>query len=158
MFLILKVHFRCFYCFNFFFKIFIYLLCIQCSACMCACGPEEGARSHCRWLSATMWLLGIELRTSGRADSALTLWAISPALVLISLNLILCVWCIWKHVQWMWGHYVFESQRTTYNVSSRNWKSSGLHSKEIYPLGHCVPLKESWWDGSADKGTCYQVW
>jgi hypothetical protein len=26
-----------------------------------------------------MWLLGIELRTSGRAVSALNLWAISPA-------------------------------------------------------------------------------
>jgi hypothetical protein len=29
--------------------------------------PEEGIRSHYRWLKATMWLLGIELRTSGRA-------------------------------------------------------------------------------------------
>jgi hypothetical protein len=28
---------------------------------------EEGIRSHYRWLWATMWLLGIELRTSGRA-------------------------------------------------------------------------------------------
>jgi hypothetical protein len=25
--------------------------------------PEEGSRSHYRWLWATMWLLGIELRT-----------------------------------------------------------------------------------------------
>ena len=38
--------------------------------------PEEGTRSHSRWLWATMWLLGIELRTSG---SALYHWAISPA-------------------------------------------------------------------------------
>jgi hypothetical protein len=30
----------------------------------------------------TMWLLGIELRTSGRAASALNFWAISPDLVL----------------------------------------------------------------------------
>jgi hypothetical protein len=33
--------------------------------------PEEDIRSHDRWLGATMWLLGIELRTSGRAVSAL---------------------------------------------------------------------------------------
>jgi hypothetical protein len=41
--------------------------------------PEEGTRSHYRWLWATMWLLGIELRTSGRAVGALNRWAISPA-------------------------------------------------------------------------------
>ena len=49
----------------------IYLSCIQCSACMYACRPEEGIRTHYRWLGATMWLLEIELRTSGRAVSAL---------------------------------------------------------------------------------------
>ena len=42
--------------------------------------PEEGIRSHYRWLWDTMWLLGFELRTSGRAASALNHWAISPAL------------------------------------------------------------------------------
>jgi hypothetical protein len=41
--------------------------------------PEEDSRSHYRWLWATMWLLGIEFRTSGRAVSALNHWAISPA-------------------------------------------------------------------------------
>jgi hypothetical protein len=52
--------------------------------------PEEGIRSHYRWLSATMWLLGIELRTSGRAVSALNHWAISPALAPFSFaNLII---------------------------------------------------------------------
>jgi hypothetical protein len=33
--------------------------------------PEEGIGSHYRWLCAIMWLLGIELRTSGRAVNAL---------------------------------------------------------------------------------------
>jgi hypothetical protein len=33
--------------------------------------PEEGIGSHYRWLWATIWLLGIELRTSGRSVSAL---------------------------------------------------------------------------------------
>lgn len=41
--------------------------------------PEEGTVSHYRWLWATMWLLGIELRSSGRAASALNCWDISPA-------------------------------------------------------------------------------
>jgi hypothetical protein len=41
--------------------------------------PEEGVWSHYRWLWTTMWLLGIELRTSRRAVSTLNRWAISPA-------------------------------------------------------------------------------
>jgi len=35
-----------------------------------------------RWLWITMWLLGFELRTSGRSVSALNQWAISPALAI----------------------------------------------------------------------------
>jgi hypothetical protein len=41
--------------------------------------PEEGIRPHYSWLWATKWLLGIELRSSGKAVDALNLWAISPA-------------------------------------------------------------------------------
>ena len=41
-------------------------------------------RGHYRWLWATMWLLGIELRTFGRAGNALNRWAISPAQFLVS--------------------------------------------------------------------------
>jgi hypothetical protein len=40
--------------------------------------PEESIRSYYRWLWATMWLLGTELWSSGRADSALNCWAFSP--------------------------------------------------------------------------------
>jgi hypothetical protein len=40
---------------------------------------EKGIGSHYRWLWDTMWVLGIELRTSGRAVSALNYWAISAA-------------------------------------------------------------------------------
>jgi hypothetical protein len=39
--------------------------------------PEEGIRSPCLW--ATVWLLGIELKTSGRAVSVLSNWVISLA-------------------------------------------------------------------------------
>jgi hypothetical protein len=35
--------------------------------------PEEGVRSRYRWLGTTMWLLGIELKTSGKAVRALNL-------------------------------------------------------------------------------------
>jgi len=45
--------------------------------CGCPQTPEEDSGSHYRWLWATMWLLGIELRTSGRGVSALNRWAIS---------------------------------------------------------------------------------
>ena len=64
---------------TFFFLRFICLLCTQYYACMYACTTEEGTRSHYRWLWVTIWLQGIELRTSGRAASALYLRAISPA-------------------------------------------------------------------------------
>ena len=63
----------------FFFFLKIYLLCIQCSVCLYACWPEEGTRSHYRWLWATMWPLGTELWTSRRAIRAPNLWDISPA-------------------------------------------------------------------------------
>jgi hypothetical protein len=39
--------------------------------CMYTYMPENGIRSHYRWLWVTVWLLGNKLKTSGRADSAL---------------------------------------------------------------------------------------
>ena len=41
--------------------------------------PQESTKSHYRWLWATMWLLGIEFRTSVIIVSALNCWAISLA-------------------------------------------------------------------------------
>jgi hypothetical protein len=52
-----------YYCCCYYYYLKMYLLCVLHSTCM----PEEGARSHYRWLWATMWLLRIKLRTSGRA-------------------------------------------------------------------------------------------
>jgi hypothetical protein len=63
--------------------------------------PEEGIRSHYWWLWATMWLLGFELRTFGRAISTLNHWAISPALTSASERwrqenkFILCSFQVW---------------------------------------------------------------
>ncbi|CAO2640766.1 hypothetical protein LEMLEM_LOCUS25484, partial [Lemmus lemmus] len=35
---------------------------LQYSVCMCGYLPEEGTRSHYRWLCITLWLLGMELK------------------------------------------------------------------------------------------------
>lgn len=40
------------------------------SICIYNFMPEEDIGSHYRWLSVTMWLLKIELRTSGRASAS----------------------------------------------------------------------------------------
>ena len=55
--------------------------------------PEEGIGgigSHYRWLR----VLGIELRTSGRAVSALNPWATSPAPQIAFINLWFCLQCV----------------------------------------------------------------
>ena len=62
-------------------KIYLFYV-YECSICMYTCVPEEGIRSHYRWLWASMWLSEIELRTFQRA---LNYWAISPALKITSL-------------------------------------------------------------------------
>jgi hypothetical protein len=59
--------------------LFIYLL-YEYTAAIFKHTLEECIGSHYRWSWATMWLLGFELRTSRRAVSALTHWAILPAL------------------------------------------------------------------------------
>jgi hypothetical protein len=62
----------------FFFLIYLFYINVS-TLLLSSDTPEEGIRSHYRWLWATMWLLEIELRNSGRAVSALNHWAISPA-------------------------------------------------------------------------------
>ena len=69
-----------FFFFFFFFKDLFIVICRYTVAVFRH--TRRGHRSigyHCRWLWATMWLLGFELRAFGRAVSALTRWAISPA-------------------------------------------------------------------------------
>ena len=45
---------------------------------MVFCIPEDGIRSHYRYLWATMWLLGTKIGTSWRAANVPNLWNISP--------------------------------------------------------------------------------
>ena len=49
---------------NFLGFIYIFILCMS---DLFSCTPEEGIGFHYRWLWTTVWLLGIELRTFGRA-------------------------------------------------------------------------------------------
>jgi hypothetical protein len=60
--------------------LFIYFMHMSIPPLLSSYTPEESIRPHYRWLWATRWLLGIELRTSGRAVDALNHCAISPAL------------------------------------------------------------------------------
>ena len=65
--------------------------------------PEEGMWFCYRWLWATMGLLGIELRTSGRAAvSALNHWATSPALGSLKFKVVVWsskeAWLTWDPV------------------------------------------------------------
>jgi hypothetical protein len=53
--------------FFFFFKYLFYVSILSLSSDT----PEEGIGLHYRWLRATMWFLGIELRISRRVVSAL---------------------------------------------------------------------------------------
>ena len=59
----------------------IYLFLFMLVHCHCL-QTQKDIRFHYRWLWANMWVLGIELRTFGRAVSAHSGWAISPAQVL----------------------------------------------------------------------------
>jgi hypothetical protein len=73
--------------FIYFFKdLFIYIFYVYMSILSLSLDTQEkGIRSNYRWLWTTMWLLGIELMTFGRAVSALKRWAIlsSPRIWLL---------------------------------------------------------------------------
>ena len=66
---------------TFFKKRFISCMWVHC--CCLQTHQKRVLNPHYRWLWATMWLLRIKLRTSGRAVSALNRWAISLALFLL---------------------------------------------------------------------------
>ena len=70
--------------FSFFYDLFVYLLCVQCYACMYSWRTEEGTIFYYRWLRATMWFPEIDLRTLEEQPVLLTsepsLQAKNPAL------------------------------------------------------------------------------
>jgi hypothetical protein len=108
--------------------------------------PEEGVRSHYRWLWATMWLLGIELIASGRAASGLNRWAISSTPSKIYFICIckcpnvhvnhMCAWCLWKLEEgirfldsWIWS--AMWALRT--KPISSTWTASAFNHWAISP-------------------------
>ena len=75
--------------------------------------PEEGIRSHYRWLWATMWL-GFEHRTFVRIVSAVTHWAILPILFVCFQD-----WLPWNSLcrsGWPWTQ-----QRSACFCSPKSW-------------------------------------
>jgi hypothetical protein len=80
---------------------------------------EEGDRSHYRWLWATTWLLGFELRTFRRAVSALTHWASLPVPSFFFFFLNYCInklyrdfhvfICVQLHFGCWWSNYQLPS-------------------------------------------------
>ena len=124
---------------KFLFSFFLtYLLCIQYPACMYACRTEKGTRSYYRWLWATIWLLGIEFRTFGRAGSALNHWVISPA---------------WKRkfLTWRLGSYVTEckfrglewpSLGSSWQASKCLWRVSAIIWLKYFP--HKITLASAY--------------
>jgi hypothetical protein len=66
--------------FLFFKKNYLFISCTWVHCCCLQTHQKRASEPHYRWLWATMWLLGTELRTSERAVRAPDHWAISPAL------------------------------------------------------------------------------
>jgi len=74
---VFKILLHCRNMFLFFFKdLFIYYIWVHCSCLQTHQKRASDLITDGLW--TTMWLLGFELRTSGRAVSALNYWAISP--------------------------------------------------------------------------------
>ena len=117
---------------------------------------EECIRSHCRGVWATMWLLGIELRTSGRAVSALNHWVIFPALLFIfnltqsrisrEMGLWACLWVIEvdmpsHHAPLLWA-VILNSVN-----GERNWAVANFHCSSFligYNMISCFSLLPPW--------------
>ena len=67
---------------QFFKHVFVFMcmgVCHLCLSILCMCGLPVEARRGCQILGVAMWVLGTELRSSGRAARALNHPVISPA-------------------------------------------------------------------------------
>ena len=99
--------------------------------------PEEGIRPRYRWLWATMWLLGTELRTSGRAVSALNRepsFQPTPFLLEIALSLSLTI----STLPWLINAAVIG------HVSPHNSKYKAKSHNEHFYKGPCRLLWPLW--------------
>jgi hypothetical protein len=110
--------------------------------------PEEGIVSHYRWLLATMWLPGIELRTSGRAVSALNHWAISPALIFDVLKHFSLKLHHYFYLKWTYGRWHCSEKRSPLTSWYRKSGGWGEGTRDQYnrlqrhiPSVLCPPTK-----------------
>jgi hypothetical protein len=79
--------------------------------------PAEGIRSHYKWLWATMWLLGIELRKSSQVLlTSLLPWFYLLYVMCIYLNVYMsrmCMQCPWRPEggvrPWSWSYRVLKA-------------------------------------------------
>ena len=71
---------------------------------------QDSIRSHYRWLWATIWLWGVELKTSGRAVGTLNHWAISPSLTELFLFLFFLTFSTQKKNKSSISHALLEPQ------------------------------------------------
>jgi len=101
---------------------YLLILCVWVHCSLSSDTPEEVIGSHYRWLWVTMWFLGFELRTSGRAVSALNHWAISPAPNLYVFRVVLYVFL--PNVTFLLFSWEFQAY-TPITLSS--------HSSQVYP-------------------------
>ena len=60
---------------------------------------QKSIRSCFRWLWLTMWLLGMEPKTTERAARALNCWAISPARLFSVCLLLNISWLLWYTIR-----------------------------------------------------------
>ena len=105
--------------------------------CIYTCMPEEGSRSLYRSSWATMWCLGIEPRTSGRAASGLNHRTISPDPREKNLNSSFC---------WVLNPSTWEAEAGRSLSSRPAWSTDqvpgqpGLHRETINQQidGHCI--------------------
>ena len=121
------------------------------------CYPEEGIRFHYRWLWATIWSLGVELRTSGRAASALNGWAISPALVFVKCFVDFIIETTWLADSFYWKGFnywlncfvrgLFLAYTSSWVKCSRSYISRYFaYFKHEHEDDHCYYLfVECWW-------------
>ena len=111
----------------FFFK--IYLTLCEYTVPVFTHTPEEGSRFHYRWLWVTLWLLRIELRTSGGAVNTFNHWAISPGPPLTLLVIDICYTWTWN-IQYPWDITVFTQ--------------TGLTTLAACGVNGCICFKTSW--------------
>ena len=95
---------------------------ILCSVCMYTYKPEEGIRSHYRWLGAENW-------TSGRA---VNYWAVFPVPLYLPFNLCMCMHeyaCVYCVHSWR-SEDSFQEPAVSFHMDSGDWAQARTVTSE----------------------------